>query len=95
MFAEARRLPVPLAGRRPRAFNHGAHPQPLNHLPGICSFVAVECKVKVEAHHEQVREPSSSEGMGQLSAKVDRMAAQQEQIVATLARLEAAIAKDD
>ena len=32
--------------------------------------------------------------MGQLSAKVDRMAAQQEQIVATLARLEAAIAKD-
>ena len=33
--------------------------------------------------------PWSSEGMGQLSAKVDRMTAQQEQIVATLARLEA------
>ena len=33
--------------------------------------------------------PSSSEGMGQLSAKVDRMTTQQEQIVATLARLEA------
>ena len=39
--------------------------------------------------------PGSSEGVGQLSAKVDKMAAQQEQIVATLARLEAAIAKDD